>query len=973
MKPRGPVNAQIVFVTDAPSDIDCQRSRQCLWEEKDSLDDFLRDVNIDPTKVLFTPCFTGLKENMTPEKLKVNAEKYLLPMLNEYPRKLIVAMGNNALFSLGVGETAKGVNSLRGKPSYSESLPNVPIVPSIHPFLLFANPDENLHDFQADLRIGKLLYKGKYTEQVPMEVRTIETPEDIQELVNEAQNGFLAYDIETTGLDFWRDIVVSIAFCMGNKNDKGEYIAYIWVGYDRLLPCYALATMEVFRLAFYELFKKAGKDFDLVGWNSRSYDDRMLHHWFDDEEIPFTTWDGAYKKWVVNKYCYNGLKENVQRYLGYADYDGVVGQEVAKIAARRGRVMYESNPENADDFLTAKFYGVDLIPAAMNKQKGQGWKWPHKSVLDKKACAYALIDKQILKVYACYDAVYTWMLDDFLSEEIDNDERLTLSNNMRHRFGKHLIKAEDRGFKLDEKTNTAFDKECEQIIEQTTAKIQEAVREIDPSIIDFKVSSKQQLAKVLFGLPTDIPEISFQSLMNHFEDKEQLKEELLAFQDNYYGNYSLIKDAVSAGTYNFEDTALNLCRKFLKVYGLKEGEVPIKVRAHQEFLHGLYKPQPDKIGKTGVPSVAGTIIKGLYAEDPKEFLQFVLMFDKASKLKSTFISAFPTFIKADGRVHPQTNVLGTVSGRTSSRAFNSQNLPAYLRGQFIAREGYSFVSWDMKQNEVRTVAALSNDQALMEAVYSQDFHAATAAIIYGMKIEDVSKRLRQKMKILNFAILYGASAMKIGIMLGIPTEEAEQLIVDYLGRFEELQKWIWEVVKNAKENFYVETAFGTRLYLYNLHSTSRKHSSHAERVAVNSIVQGSAAELDLWMVCEVNDRIEKELGIDCGFVNHTHDSASNEVPDEHVSAVVQIVHEVTEQEIPFFPLNRIRFGVDVDVTKEWYGHPDLRKSIDPSWGVDGAVSDFPWALLQLDDKNLTPDEIEERNEVSLLEQERRTA
>jgi len=974
MKPRGPVNAQIVFVSDAPSDIDVQRSKSCLFEEKDSLDDFLKDVNIDSSKVLFMPCFTGLKENMTTEKLKENAKKYLIPALNEYPRKLIIALGNNALYSLGATETAKGVNALRGKPSYSPLLEGVPIVPSIHPFLLFANPDENLHDFQADLRVGRALYKGRYTEQVPMEVREITTPEQIQVLLDEAKDyPFIAYDIETTGLDFWRDIVVSIAFCNGRKNDKGEFIAYIWIGYDRLAPRYSKDALEKFRLAFYEFFKLANKDYDLIGHNSRSYDDRMMHHWFDDEKIPFTTADTAYKKWVCNKYCYNGLKENTQRYLGYADYDGKVSEEVAKIVARRGRVMYESNPENTDDFATAKFYGVEFVPAALNKQKGQGWKWPHKSVMDKKACAWALIEMEMLKVYACYDAVYTWMLDEYFSDEIENDERLKLSNEMRHRFGKHLIKAEDRGFKLDEKTNEEFNEECGKIIEQSTIKIEEAVREIAPNMKDFKVSSKQKLAKVLFGEPTNIPEISFQSLMNHFEDKDQLKEELEAFQQNYYGNYDLIKAAVSAGTYSFEDTALNLCKKFLKVYGLKEGEVPIKVKTNQEFLHGLYKPQPDKIGKTGVPSVAGTIIKGLYAEDPKEVLQFVLMFDKASKLKSTFISALPTFIKSDGRIHPQYNLLATISGRISSSKPNSQNQTPYLRGQFVAREGYSFVSWDNKQNEVRAVAAISNDQALMEAVYSSDFHAATAAIIYGMKIEMVPKSLRQKMKILNFAILYGASAMKIGIMLGIPVEEAEQLIVDYLGRFEDLQKWMWQVVKDARENFYVETAFGTRLYLYNLHSTSRKHSSHAERVAVNSIVQGSSAELNLWMICEVNDRIEKELGIDCGFVNHTHDSASNEIPDEFVSDVVKIVHEVVEQEIPFFPLSRIRFGCDIDVTKEWYGPPSLKRAIDPAWGIEGAVSDFPWALLQLDDKGLDPADIEERNEVESLEADRRTA
>ena len=262
----------------------------------------------------------------------------------------------------------------------------------------------------------------------------------------------------------------------------------------------------------------------------------------------------------------------------------------------------------------------------------------------------------------------------------------------------------------------------------------------------------------------------------------------------------------------------------------------------------LQIPGPKK-GKNGYPTGA-EILLPLAAEHP--IVADVLSWREYSKLKSTYSDALPKMIKEDGRIHTSFNQTVAATGRLSSNEPNLQNIPIrtelgrQIRGAFIAEEGFSLVSFDYSQIELRLLAHLSKDEALVEAFQNgRDVHAATASLMFNVELDSVSKDQRRYAKTLNFAVLYGVTDFGLAAQLGggFSVQEARALIQQYFQRFPRVKAFTESVVAEARSKGFTTTLYGRRRYFPDIHSQNRNERLGVERQAMNAPIQGSAADL----------------------------------------------------------------------------------------------------------------------------------
>jgi DNA polymerase I len=256
-----------------------------------------------------------------------------------------------------------------------------------------------------------------------------------------------------------------------------------------------------------------------------------------------------------------------------------------------------------------------------------------------------------------------------------------------------------------------------------------------------------------------------------------------------------------------------------------------------------------KKGKTG-PSTDADVLDELAAmghEVPKLLLEY----REVAKLLSTYLEALPAEVNpATGRIHTSFNQIGAATGRLSSTRPNLQNIPVRsargesIRRGFVPRPGWRFVVADYSQIELRLLAHLSGDPAFVTAFRSGgDIHRQTAAIIFGLAPEEVSVEMRARAKTINFATIYGQGARSLSRSLGIPFAEAQRFIGEYFERFSGVRAFLDRAVAEAREKGYVETIFGRRRYVPELRDQNFNVRAFGERVAANSPIQGSAADL----------------------------------------------------------------------------------------------------------------------------------
>ena len=300
-----------------------------------------------------------------------------------------------------------------------------------------------------------------------------------------------------------------------------------------------------------------------------------------------------------------------------------------------------------------------------------------------------------------------------------------------------------------------------------------------------------------------------------------------------------------------------------------------------------------KKSKTGQYSTSEEVLMAL--KDRHEIVGAILDYRALSKLITTYISALPGYIAEDGKIHTTYNQTVTATGRLSSSNPNLQNLPIrsergrFIREAVIPDDGCLFLSADYSQIELRLMAHFSQDEHMLTAFRNgQDIHAATAARIYNLPIEMISKDQRRNAKTANFGIIYGISAFGLAQQLDCSRTEAKQLIDDYFAAFPRVISYIESQKELARQRGYAETLFGRKRYLPDINSHNPTVRSFAERNAVNAPIQGTAADIIKKAMVSIHRRL-KEENLKAQMIMQVHDELNFNVPVNEVDRVREIV------------------------------------------------------------------------------------
>ncbi len=336
-----------------------------------------------------------------------------------------------------------------------------------------------------------------------------------------------------------------------------------------------------------------------------------------------------------------------------------------------------------------------------------------------------------------------------------------------------------------------------------------------------------------------------------------------------------------------------------------------------EVLKVTEKP---KKTKTGQYATGEEILVKLVGKH--DIIGKILDYRELVKLKNTYVDTLPQLVNPNtGRIHTSYNQVVAVTGRLSSDNPNLQNIPIRtergreIRKAFVARdENYILLSADYSQIELRIIAELSKDAGMIEAFQSgQDIHKATAAKVYNVSLEEVTSDMRRNAKMVNFGIIYGISAFGLSERLNIPRKEAAAIIENYFSKYPGIKAYMDESIEIAKEKGYVETIMGRRRYLRDINSSNQTVRGYAERNAINSPIQGSAADmLKIAMIHIQNDF--KEKNIRSKMLLQVHDELVFDVLKEELEIVKPIIENRMKNAIPSL---LVPMEVGMGVGKNW--------------------------------------------------------
>ena len=319
-----------------------------------------------------------------------------------------------------------------------------------------------------------------------------------------------------------------------------------------------------------------------------------------------------------------------------------------------------------------------------------------------------------------------------------------------------------------------------------------------------------------------------------------------------------------------------------------------------EILFDELKLDPKaKKTKTGQYSTTEEVLEKI--KDKHPVIEAILEYRGLKKLLSTYVDALPELIEpSTGKIHTSFNQAVTSTGRLSSSNPNLQNIPIRddvgkeLRRAFIPDEGCTFFSADYSQIELRIMAELSGDENMIEAFLSgNDIHAATAAKIYKVPIEEVTSDMRRKAKTANFGIIYGISTFGLASRLNIPRAEAKTLIDGYFETYPHIREYMDKSIEVARENGYVETLFGRKRVLADINSKNSVVRGYAERNAINAPIQGSAADIIKIAMINIIKRFKIE-NIRSKMILQVHDELNFSVIINEKDKVRRIVLEEME-------------------------------------------------------------------------------
>jgi len=322
--------------------------------------------------------------------------------------------------------------------------------------------------------------------------------------------------------------------------------------------------------------------------------------------------------------------------------------------------------------------------------------------------------------------------------------------------------------------------------------------------------------------------------------------------------------------------------------------------------------------KTGQYATSEDVLQKLASKH--EIIKHILEYRTYQKLKSTYVDALPSQIeKTDNRVHTNFSQTTAATGRLASVNPNLQNIPIrtlrgqQIRGAFVSGEGKKIISADYSQIELRLIAEISGEDNMIKAFQDgEDIHASTAAKLFNIPLEEVSKTQRSQAKTVNFGIIYGQGAFALAEQTGLSRTEAKQMIEAYFETYPKLKQYMSEQVNKAREKGYVETILGRKRHLKDINSNNFVVRGHAERNAVNAPVQGSAADVVKMAMIKIQKELEKEK-LQTKMLLQVHDELVFEAPVDELEVATNIIKMEMENAIE----TQVPLLVEIGVGNNW--------------------------------------------------------
>ena len=317
-------------------------------------------------------------------------------------------------------------------------------------------------------------------------------------------------------------------------------------------------------------------------------------------------------------------------------------------------------------------------------------------------------------------------------------------------------------------------------------------------------------------------------------------------------------------------------------------------------------------------STSAEVLESLAGYHP--IIEDVLEYRKLTKLKSTYVDGLLKVIAPDGRIHSHFQQTVTATGRLSSVDPNLQNIPVRtelgreLRRMFVAEAGRVLVDADYSQIELRVLAHMADDAAMTQAFRDgQDIHATTAAKVYGVPVEEVTPQMRSSCKAVNFGIVYGISDFSLAQDIGVTRKEAAAFIQSYLDTYPGVHRYMEAIKQSAKEKGYVETLFGRRRALPELNSKNFNLRAFGERAAMNTPIQGTAADIIKIAMLRVRDRLKAE-GYRARLILQVHDELILEAPEDEAERAAALLREEMEHAAEL----RVPLVAEAKIGRSWY-------------------------------------------------------